>query len=305
MLRVLGITSFRLGAIVAAALITSALGPDAAEAKRGMSFDKSHHGGSQRDKSSDDDAPARQGDDDSGQRPADDEAPATAHDDDGEAAVGGSAKADTDRARGEGGGVSVPVEVRASAPPSEDEKRTAAAAKSAPTGEPDKDYYGKRASSILKNEDGALNQPRHPLAAAHPGMDVVVCEGGCNEVPAEIVYMQPTTFSPKPAEQVAAEKAAKEARLRGEKVAAASAPTAPAATDIRCLGGCYDTPRHYAAAVARGAAPVAFGEWMTSVTPTSAMPGQSTPGQPTTGKTGGSGDWMRKIDGTRGAAQAK
>lgn len=141
-----------------------------------------------------------------------------------------------------------------------------------------KDYYGKRAESIIKTEDGAVHAPPHPLAAAHPGMDVVVCEGGCNEVPAEIVYMQPTTFKPKTAEEKAAEKA-------GKKVAADTT----GAREIVCVGGCYDTPRIYAGADPRGMVASPLGEWMTTVTPTSATPV----------KPGGSGEWMRKIDDTR------
>ena len=137
-----------------------------------------------------------------------------------------------------------------------------------------KDYYGKRAESIIKTEDGAVHAPPHPLAAAHPGMDVVVCEGGCNEVPAEIVYMQPTTFKPKTAEEKAAEKAGKS--LTNTR-------------DIVCVGGCYDTPRQYAGADPRGMGASPLGEWMTTVTPTSATPV----------KPGGSGEWMRKIDDTR------
>lgn len=137
-----------------------------------------------------------------------------------------------------------------------------------------KDYYGKRAESIIKTEDGAVHAPPHPLAAAHPGMDVVVCEGGCNEVPAEIVYMQPTTFKPKTAEEKAAEKAGKS--LTNTR-------------DIVCVGGCYDTPRQYAGADPRGMVASPLGEWMTTVTPTSATPV----------KPGGSGEWMRKIDDTR------
>lgn len=137
-----------------------------------------------------------------------------------------------------------------------------------------KDYYGKRAESIIKSEDGAVHAPPHPLAAAHPGMDVVVCEGGCNDVPAEIVYMQPTTFKPKTAEEKAAEKAGKS--LTDSK-------------DIVCVGGCYDTPRLYAGADPRGMVASPLGEWMTTVTPTSATPV----------KPGGSGEWMRRIDDTR------
>lgn len=40
------------------------------------------------------------------------------------------------------------------------------------------DYYTRRAKSILAAERGRKIKP-HPLAAAYPGMDIVVCEAGC------------------------------------------------------------------------------------------------------------------------------
>ncbi len=40
------------------------------------------------------------------------------------------------------------------------------------------DYYTRRAKSILKAER-ARNIKPHPLAAAYPEMDIVVCEAGC------------------------------------------------------------------------------------------------------------------------------
>ncbi|WP_295558033.1 hypothetical protein [uncultured Hyphomicrobium sp.] len=40
------------------------------------------------------------------------------------------------------------------------------------------DYYTRRAKGILKAEKAAWLEP-HPLAAAYPGMDIVVCEAGC------------------------------------------------------------------------------------------------------------------------------
>lgn len=172
---------------------------------------------------------------------------------------------------------------------------TSAATPSNGKSEPiDKDYYGRRADGILKEEDGVLHAKPHPLAAAHPGMDVVVCEGGCNEVPAEIVFMRPTTYKPKTAEQLAAEKAAQSGARKGQKIIPPSAPGTPASKDIVCLGGCYDTPGIYTASTSREMQPVALGEWMTSVTPTSA-----TPAKP------GSGDWMRKIDAARPEAPAE
>lgn len=287
MLRILGIGSARLGAIAAAALIAGAIVPNSAEAKRGFSLGGAHSSGSP--KSHTDSSRGDAGN--ASHKPADEAATGTPTHADGVDAADGKAAADGDSSSGSGARLGVTVRTRSTEekeqPAAEGAAAKPATAAAAP---PAADYYGKRAKSILKGEDGAINHPLHPLAAAHPGMDVVVCEGGCNEVPAEIVFMQPTTFKPKSAEQIAAEKAAKLSLVKGAKVVAASAPGTPASNDIVCLGGCYDTPRNYVAALSRDAQPVALGEWMTSVTPTSA-----TPAKP------GSGDWMRKIDSTRPA----
>lgn len=155
------------------------------------------------------------------------------------------------------------------------ETSQSAAAEGGPSIVPDSkggDYYSKRAQHILEHEGNAPEGP-HPLAAAHPGMDVTVCEAGCTGDRVEIVYMQPTTQ--KPAEQ--ADAAATPAQGDGTSAAKTM--------DIVCTGGCYDTPR-----VIRAAGTVAGrgGDWISSVTPTSA-----------TGS--GSGAWMKRID----AAQDK
>ena len=53
------------------------------------------------------------------------------------------------------------------------------------------DYYTRRAKKILENEKRPWKEP-HPLAASYPGMDIVVCEGGCpNGTRAQVVSVRP------------------------------------------------------------------------------------------------------------------
>lgn len=53
------------------------------------------------------------------------------------------------------------------------------------------DYYTRRAKKILENEKRPWMEP-HPLAASYPGMDIVVCEGGCpNRTRAQVVSVRP------------------------------------------------------------------------------------------------------------------
>ena len=75
------------------------------------------------------------------------------------------------------------VLVTSAAPMVHAEQQTAAA-----PAQPSEDFYAKRASTILENEDP---QPKpHPMAASQPGNTVVVCEAGCRSG-AEIVYAAP------------------------------------------------------------------------------------------------------------------
>lgn len=78
------------------------------------------------------------------------------------------------------------------------------------------DYYAKRASILLKNDD-PLPAP-HPLAAALPENIVVVCEAGCPTGAAEVVYT-----------------------ARREPSGAPAAPNAAAVTALtaQCIAGCY------------------------------------------------------------------
>lgn len=52
------------------------------------------------------------------------------------------------------------------------------------------DYYTRRAKSVLEAERSALIQP-HPLAASHPGKEIVVCEAGCEGRTPQIVFVRP------------------------------------------------------------------------------------------------------------------
>jgi len=154
-----------------------------------------------------------------------------------------------------------------------------AASTSKPASSAGGDYYTKRAEHILKREGGWANGP-HPLAAAHPGMDVVVCEAGCSGDQAEIVYMQSTTYEPADADAASTGK-------DGPPAAATNSVAKGKGTEIVCIGGCYDTPRLYAAArTSPGFVDSASSDWISTVTPTSAAGS-------------GSGAWMKRIDAVR------
>ena len=94
-------------------------------------------------------------------------------------------------------------------------------------------YYDRRASETLKQDKQLAASPAHPLALAHPGYDVVVCEAGCeDERGPEIVYM---------------ERASAPAIVDTAEMVPTSSEGAAGAPFIACLGGCYDTPKRYAA----------------------------------------------------------
>lgn len=157
----------------------------------------------------------------------------------------------------------------------EDAAADKAAAQSADQNDAGADYYTKRAQKLLK---GAKHQQGpHPLAVANPGMDVVVCMGGCRHDHVEIVYIQPT----------------KAVSTVGEMQQSAAKPgnTADNARDtsIVCIGGCYEKNKVFASPIAAASG---IGEWTTAA-PSSAAP--AAPANRT-----GSGDWMRTIDKSRG-----
>lgn len=93
------------------------------------------------------------------------------------------------------------------------------------------DYYTRRARTIIEAEKNEALKP-HPLAAAYPGMDVVVCAAGCpgREGP-QVVDIRP-------------EPAAAETAREGSMVptsASAQQPPAASEDDAACLAGCYDS----------------------------------------------------------------
>lgn len=122
----------------------------------------------------------------------------------------------------------------------------------------------------------APEKPKNPIAAAHPGMDVVVCEAGCTNASErqEAVYIQVTT-----------ERTAQSIAEVKPTASAGSASDADQAV-IKCVGGCYDTPKLYHSALATpdmAAAPAGA-----SIVPLNAKPSDT-----------GSGAWMRRIDKNR------
>lgn len=125
---------------------------------------------------------------------------------------------------------------------------------------------------------------QHPVAAAHPGMDVVVCEAGCTNASetTQTVYIQVSTARDRTASV-------------GEVQPTSTAQAARQDTMkdmIVCIGGCYDTPKVYRSTLA--GADVAAGTWTATVVPTNAKPSGT-----------GSGNWMRRIDASRGTEPAK
>jgi hypothetical protein len=96
------------------------------------------------------------------------------------------------------------------------------------------DYYTRRAKRILEMEKAKAAKP-HPLAAAYPGQDIVVCEAGCaDRRGAHVVYMR----------RQAAVTEQREAMM----VPSSSAPPyAPASAGVGCIAGCYGGAANVAA----------------------------------------------------------
>lgn len=140
--------------------------------------------------------------------------------------------------------------------------------------DPGSDAIEKLKSEARESKSKPAKQ--HPLAAALPGMDVTVCEAGCpsvNEQP-HVTYVQPSNAATaKPGSKV-------------EPTAASD----PSKEMIQCVAGCYTTPRTYQSAAATAAAVASEGHWTATVTPASSGTG--------------SGEWMRRIDGSREPAPA-
>lgn len=122
---------------------------------------------------------------------------------------------------------------------------------------PQADYYTRRAESVIQAEKKSATKA-HPLAAAHPGFDVVICEAGCpvGQTP-EIVFARRETEPPKAATQ-------------GEMIPTSSQanpnPADAVESNLACIAGCYDKT---AAAETREEAP---SPWSTSVAPAAAAP---------------------------------
>jgi ribosomal protein RSM22 (predicted rRNA methylase) len=115
---------------------------------------------------------------------------------------------------------------------------------------PKDDYYTRRAKSILDAEK-AGQQVQHPLAAAHPGMDIVVCEAGCPEGDgAHIVFARNHVV-------------ATEGTEGSMQPTSANGSTAASESNVACVGGCYDKTSSPMMPVAKPA----VGAWFTTVKP--------------------------------------
>lgn len=158
-----------------------------------------------------------------------------------------------------------------------DDKSSPAVEPAATTAE-EKSTPAPAASRTIASKNKPKPVKQHPLAAAHPGMDVVVCEGGCTnakEAP-EAVYVQPTTAS--------TVTTVSEVKPTSSQVSAQD----PMKDMIICLGGCYDTPKIYRSPMA--VADVVATGWTATVVPLNAQPAGT-----------GSGAWMRRIDANQDA----
>jgi hypothetical protein len=137
------------------------------------------------------------------------------------------------------------------------------------------DYYSRRARETLAQDAKLSTTAPHPLAAAYPEHDVVVCEAGCaNDYKPEIVSLRP-----KSARVITQSMMVPTSSDSPGPISVPRSATAPLATEaqsraIDCIGGCYDTPKRYRARVAeQSASPKAgqsgasaTGGWATTVT---------------------------------------
>lgn len=113
----------------------------------------------------------------------------------------------------------------------EDAASPPGAAASPPGAAATADYYTRRAESVIEAEKkGASKQ--HPLAAAHPGFDVVVCEAGCpvGQTP-EIVFARRETER---------EKAITQGEMVPTSSGAGAKPGDVEESNLACIAGCYD-----------------------------------------------------------------
>lgn len=112
----------------------------------------------------------------------------------------------------------------ASAVAADDAPAQNASAEPAKNAEPDRDYYTRRARAIIDAEKYATSAP-HPLAAGYPGMDVTVCEAGCQDRGQHVVYTRP-------------ERAAE--TTVGEFVPSSTSSEPLSPQTVTCVAGCYD-----------------------------------------------------------------
>lgn len=112
--------------------------------------------------------------------------------------------------------------------------------------------WQKMADERLKGEQHLREVKPHPLALAHPGKYVVVCEAGCRKATEEVVYVVAMAEARSPVTRL--EPTASGADKTGAP-APATAPTAPSADaapeqapdTIVCIAGCYERPRTHQA----------------------------------------------------------
>lgn len=93
------------------------------------------------------------------------------------------------------------------------------------------DPFSELRDGDAKEENDA---PVHPLVAARPADNVVVCDGGCAGAESVVVYAEPRT----------AQQSVPVAELKPTAFEGATKSSKP---EIACVAGCYDIPRSYAA----------------------------------------------------------
>ncbi|MGQ0671397.1 MAG: hypothetical protein ACT4N2_00755 [Hyphomicrobium sp.] len=138
--------------------------------------------------------------------------------------------------------IETPIQTQAPAPTPAEPASTAAQPPATPAGKPAatagappaKDLYGENARQILKAEQPKLQGKVHPLSLRYPEHDVVVCTAGCG--PGGKV-IQKTAKS--------AVVSAADAAMIPTAASMDSGAAAPSDDALRCLAGCYTTPKKY------------------------------------------------------------
>ncbi len=131
------------------------------------------------------------------------------------------------------------------------------------------DIYGQWAQKKLDRAKAITESKVHPLAKNYPDHFVVVCEAGCTEYQAEIVYLEPRD-------------------ARGPVHKAASDTEGIDPHSVACVGGCYSGNRQFATADGRFMSATNPDSWLTTSKP-------ATPAKPArTGKR-----WFERINGDK------